>query len=289
MSKRTDPELLFHYTSHVGFASILESKEFWAHDYRLANDRREISYARGLIRFGLDELNQKKYQATINDILAIFGDPFDPFELKEIDDYIVIASLSEEENQLSQWRAYAPDSGYALGFDKKLLFSLAKDQGFEVGRVLYDFKKQNELIRVRLRDFLGEEVLLRETHVGRPIDIIERFHRFSTELAPLIKHESFHEEREWRVFRHVEPNEIKFNRGAWSIRPYLPLQLASPKELIKCLRAVRVGPADNQMALRQWTVDYLRNHGYEIDPRGDSTTGAVSVRISGSPYRLVKK
>lgn len=272
MRRRTEPELLFHYTSHLGFASIIESREFWAHDYRLANDRREISYARGLIRLGLDKLGQKKYEATIKDILAIFGHPFDPFDLRDDDDYIVIASLSEEENQLSQWRAYAPDSGYAVGFDRELLFLLAKDQGFEVGRVVYDFNKQNEFIRVRLKDFLEEELARRAAHIGDPFDIVERFHRFATELAPLIKHESFHEEYEWRIFRHVDPSGIKFNRGASSIRPFLPLKLAKSKEFIKCLRAVRVGPADNQMALRQWTIDYLRNHGYEFDPRDDSTT-----------------
>ena len=129
----TEPEWIYHYTSHEAFHSIIESSELWAHDFRLANDRREIDYAAGLFRRALDNKTAKKYHQIVRDLISVFADPFDPFKLSEVTDYIAAVSFSEEENQLSQWRAYAPDSGYSLGFDRGMLFSIARDQGFEFG------------------------------------------------------------------------------------------------------------------------------------------------------------
>jgi hypothetical protein len=233
----TEPEWIYHYTSHEAFHSIIESSELWAHDFRLANDRREIDYAAGLFRRALDNKTAKKYHQIVRDLISVFADPFDPFKLSEVTDYIAAVSFSEEENQLSQWRAYAPDSGYSLGFDRGMLFSIARDQGFEFGRVLYDFNKQTSFIAAHLRNFLQRELEQRSLRLKNNIDIIDRFTAFYSRIAPLIKHDSFYEEREWRIFRSVPPTEVQFYSGKSSIRPYVPIKLAEPGGLIRCLRA----------------------------------------------------
>jgi len=280
------PDILFHYTSHDAFLSIIESGEFWAHDYRLANDRREISYAHGLIRLSLEKISRGRFRPIVDDILSVFSHPFDPFELRTNDGYIAIASLSEEENQLSQWRAYAPDSGYSLGFDRMMLFTIASEQGFSVGKVIYDFEKQINYINRELRAFLEKEITYQDSNTVDPLSIIDRFDNFCSLIAPLVKHESFYEEREGRIFRRVLSNEISFHAGATSIRPYIPIKLASPGTKIRSLRAVRIGPCDDQHSLARWTRDLLEQKNYTIDALSKKE---LELKISGSPYRLIRR
>lgn len=153
-----------------------------------------------------------------------------------------------------------------------------------MGRVVYNFEKQNYFIGAQLRDFLEEELLLRSLPAGHPLDILERFEHFCSGITPLVKHELFHEEREWRIFRTVPRKEIRFYAGRSSIWPYVPIVLADRNDLIACLRAVRIGPADNQHELRNWTIDFLRNRGYALDMKREGK--GLVITISGSPYRL---
>jgi hypothetical protein len=92
----------------------------------------------------------------------------------------------------------------------------------------------------------------------------------------LIKHESFHEEREWRIYRHLDSGDsIRFYPGNKTLGPFVPIELSISSQKIESLKEVIVGPSDDHSTLQRWTTDFLRGLGCDL-----------RVMVSGSPYRL---
>lgn len=259
MSQKSKPKYVFHYTSHHSFCSILKSRELWAHDYRLTNDSREISYALGLARLAVetdDECN-KAFKGFIN----IFEEPFDPFNYRDIYGYLFLSSFSEEPNILSQWRAYAPQNGYSLGFHLTSLQEQALEAGFTIAPVRYDFQEALGYLRAELKPLAAE---ITNSQLS-DLDAIDRFGTILRRIAPLVKHESFCEEKEWRAYQYMEfTPKVQYYPGRRCLTPYLPLTLTTEKfpTIIPSLRQVIVGPSDDQHLLMEWTKDYLTSLGY---------------------------
>ena len=101
-----NPRFLAHYTSFEVLQKIVEGGEMWATDLLYMNDEAEFRYAIGLLESMLDSYPTVKPHAEW--VLDHF------FERRQsVDDDISIYSISfsEEEDLLSQWRAYCPESG----------------------------------------------------------------------------------------------------------------------------------------------------------------------------------
>jgi hypothetical protein len=267
---------------------ILESKEFWAHDARLSNDRREITYAMGLMKLAIDSMKKDDhFNRYVGRAIGILDDPFNPIEYQFPQGYLFLASFSEKPNLLSQWRAYAPTNGYCLGFDSEALKKSVQDSGFSFGKIEYDLSKAVKAFQNQIKSYVAECVLL----VGADEsieDCVERILFKIPQFAAIAKHESFSEEREWRAYSFQEDsNGVGFYAGNDSIRPFKRISLGSETGTIASLREVIIGPSEDHHLLRQWTIDYLRSLGYR-NFRPDEPN-AIRITVSGSPYRSRQK
>src|SRR6266496_2487783 len=110
--------ILFHYTSAEGLKGIIESNELWATAYYL-NDAAEMFYGYNVLKEVLDQWLSKNSRSEDSITLGLarqlrssFGDLFEKRLLKPI----YLTCFCEEDNLLSQWRAYGQSGGYSIGF-----------------------------------------------------------------------------------------------------------------------------------------------------------------------------
>jgi len=107
------PDMFYHYTSIDAFRSIIESKKMWATRYDQMEDRSEV-------HVGIDSVVKvvKEHEA---------GNPseYKDFLISGIESYaeggleIYVLSLSGDADSPSQWEAYTPHGGIAIGFDSR--------------------------------------------------------------------------------------------------------------------------------------------------------------------------
>lgn len=169
-SDRDLPDTLYHYTDINGLKGIWEDGHLWATGFRFLNDTSELRLGMLLLQSKVARRQTELYEETVEILkreLELRKDerPVDDAyfaaleaknapELRELAEISAaaedaekymhshIACLSERDDQLSQWRAYARE-GYCVGFDTKLLLeSLNDDQVMR--RVHYFDETANE-------------------------------------------------------------------------------------------------------------------------------------------------
>jgi hypothetical protein len=180
----------------------------------------------------------------------------------------MVASFTEEEDQLSQWRAYADDSrGVSIGLDVRHLRP-PSDIGTAVtfAPCLYKDEEKRTLLRsvfAHARKVLEEwwssvvESAQQKTGKTNSIDLefaqkLVAEHKRELDsaligantslrfdllrLAPLLKNESFYEEREWRLVLPLEQTHLptrhplKFRCTRDALVPYIAYPLRSPNQ-----------------------------------------------------------
>jgi hypothetical protein len=107
-----DNDLLFHYTGVDGLISILKDTKIRATAASHLNDSSEM----------------KVFSSFSSAINSISGKEAEMFETKSriLSQFIFVFCLSAEGNVLEQWRAYCPQGGFSIGFDKMKLREFAK-------------------------------------------------------------------------------------------------------------------------------------------------------------------
>ncbi len=184
-----------------------------------------------------------------------------------------VACFCESDELLSMWRAYAGNAGgYCIGLDYSQMKHSMCWPGLRIGE---------------------SHPLLAPVHYGNTPESIRSFlsaarwrhidAETSRDLPPffpsMIKHESFAEEREWRIIALDPPvNKMKFRSGGANIKPYVELawlRLGEPAKLP--ITSITVGPTlrsdDQPDQIIGWM---LEQNGYEGAP----------VRLSKIPFRL---
>ncbi len=236
------PPVLYHYTTWKGLIGILTSKEIWASHHAALNDREETTYARNLLREyarglggtpGLQILKRIKGKAS---------------------KHVMVASFSEENDLLSQWRAYGDRGcGVSVGFRSEELRRL---------RAKADKESISSPDLRRVVYAPGEQIaLLRQT--------LPKLTEFA-DLALRLKNPHFYEEREWRLVvttrdaSHFEVRESQFGLVA-----YLKLRIPGLSELIE---SITMGPG-------------CHDHHHELTP-GIKTLLAKHARKAPSPRRF---
>lgn len=137
------PDILYHYCSNATFLSIVESDSIRLSDLSLSNDSQEGRWVRkvfeeyctshGVARHHLDTA-----LGDFDGLLGFIG--------------AVGFCMSEREDALSQWRAYADDGyGMAIGFPTSNFCSLREAQsgeswGFTLNRIAYGAAEQQAAI-----------------------------------------------------------------------------------------------------------------------------------------------
>lgn len=99
---KTPPEVICHYTDQRGPLGILESDELWLTHIQYLNDSREFSHALDLVRAAIVKratVGVGSEGATLTEVSKAVEGDIQNFN-------VCVASLSEDGDDLSQWRAY---------------------------------------------------------------------------------------------------------------------------------------------------------------------------------------
>ncbi len=225
--------VLYHYTTFTGLLGIVKSRALWASDIRYMNDSAELRHTADLINMEVRE--------------RIDGGHPNPHLLTQFVDWVSHritsghmlfgASFRSQGNLLSQWRGYStPGKGVSLGFSPEYILQCAEKQHFMVGRCIYEPAKQRLLIREvvnAVETLAGRLAVGERTAVERSVLYRETFAKMETDLlriAAILKHPSFHEEKEWRIVSPIIVNNadapILFREGHAMLVPYIEFDIS---------------------------------------------------------------
>ncbi len=274
---------LYHYTSTEGFHGILSTRQIWATDSRYLNDTEELVHGYRLAECVLRELwrdtagseKQERLEALTGEICKIRD------RTHTLTVFVTCFSLADD--LLSQWRAYCPVGGVALGFDRWQLMHSIEGQPFELGPCVYDEGQQVQLLRRELTEFVLSCLGVSDAFWNAgdyKTSFLNGLHVTLGRVVPLLKHAAFQEEREWRLFASVETvnfggglnYQYRTRRGL--VVPYAPIAL---DPIAWHGSEIVVGPGQN-MELVAHSAVRMTEAQFSIWPR---------VRKSHIPYRGV--
>lgn len=287
--------LLYHYCSTDTFVKIINDGSIRLSMLSMSNDHLEGRWMRSVFEREFDRLEIS--DAHFERVMGL---------IDQATDFVSPAGfcLSEEGDQLSQWRGYADDgNGFAIGFQPDYLRALGKkyltdDQnGFALHKVIYDYDEYRELVETiveHVTDALGRGAFRNLTllEAASPdADKIRKSHQDATTavlhvMFPLILHchiiknPAFKEEQEWRLLsmmRTLNTDDLsvaahcKFAAAGNRVVPYRQIDLHSLD--VDPIGEIVVGPRNISRE------DYLRAF---LESRGLDN---VEVRKSSASYR----
>jgi len=271
------PELLFHYTSAELCFLIIQTPtiseggpRLWASCALGMNDATEVRYGIDLVRevaseiVPQDELERSFAQHWKN------GD----YARLSFLEQTCVACFCDRPDLLSQWRAYGKSgTGYCLGFRRDILSEAGSKVGFKLVPIIY--RREEQIQKVRMLFDKASAILQRDRPEERQLwrAAIE----VAVNLSLAFKHESFSEEREWRL---ISPNPrcLNFRAGRWGVIPYAEIPL--PKN---ALAEIWQGPTlDYDLTRRTLEMYLVRTYGVN-----DAVQSVVQVRRSEIPLRKI--
>jgi hypothetical protein len=261
------PDKLYHYTSPEALIGIVSNKEMWATNARFLNDETEARHAIELMRF---LISSRKERNELSDTALPFINELDE-RIGSSSSRCYIASFTELSDSLSQWRAYCPASGgYAIGLPAAQIRDMADSQGFMLVKCIYDYQIQQVIINEVLDGFIAAYETRRLES-----DTPERFENFVVvcrdyvaQLALLMKHSSFQEEKEWRLISYnideYTNSQISFRAGVKGVIPFFKFKLTNDEYPSMVARdkvslVVYAGPAPDRFD-RQLALQFLLGH-----------------------------
>ena len=288
---------LYHYTSVEGLKGIIENNELWATSAYYLNDSAEVIYGCGVLKQALDQWIAQNPRSVdslslrlATDLRKAFGDDF---LNKTLIEPIYLVCFCENDNLLSQWRAYGQSGGYSLGF-KVAIGSRFENEGFTPEprtytgkwvKVEYKRPKQAERCETILNSVLtvfdDAETAHAIVSIGdHPQSGYSRFFRIIVEMLfeeiVGFKNEAFKEENEWRIV--VRPREllkqrvgddyddggtpmpIYFRCSKGMLIPYVKLNAHYLKKLP--IASVRSGPTLDKTTAQMSIVMILEKNGF---------------------------
>jgi hypothetical protein len=295
------PERLYHYGQAQGLLSILESQCLWATDARYLNDASELNYAIALVQETVDVLAAApETQAVVRTFLAGLV----PSLRDSSQPAVYTVSFCEEGDILSQWRAYAGITGYALGLATQWWDSIPDDGvraerrpgPLRLRKVLYREEEQRRLLR-SLLDPACTALAQASAQFGEALtfqamepQLRQRVTDDLRLLSPCLKHPAFTEEKEWRFILMPDaakaaegtvPAAVRFRAAAIGLVPYVPLPLpavAGPFQGRLPVVEVYYGPCPHPDLAARALSSLLQAHGYAAP--------ATQVRGSRAPLRV---
>jgi hypothetical protein len=267
------PEEIFHYTSVDGLYGLLSSRRMWASNLHFLNDVSELKFA---LDSALDLVRSRAAETTGYEktFLNALAEQIRGVNWPEI----YVASFSEDGDLPSQWRSYCPpDGGYSIGFSGAPLADIARCNDFRLLRCLYDRDEQDNVVKEWLDQALracesdepnGREIDLKVFTVPLVVTLIS--------LAPLLKHDSFSEEREWRLSSIPfvpSSSDRRYQTAAGLLVPFRVVPIED-ESLRFPLTRVRIGPRRNPYLAEMALKGFVASQKLE-----------VSIERSSTPYR----
>lgn len=268
MSVHPDDKCLFHYTTFDSLQKILQSRVVRASDVRYQNDSSEYMYSVDLLANHVAELTANGslvgFEKVCLDSLVMRAQASGSGE----DSYIFC--LSENENQLSQWRGYSGGGGVAVGFGLNRLEALAKLANASLVKCEYNRTVHEQGIAdfvTKIRQDIAPHANL------PPVNAVKLFwwgpkgaklggraEEFMR-LATSYKHPKFLEEAEWRLvaFGEESKRRVRISVDGMPI-PYVPISIAESDHdngvrlwhQVPIMRLI-LGPNSNAVAVERST------------------------------------
>lgn len=314
------PEKLWHYTSVQGFQGIIASGNIYATDVRFLNDTEEFIHARKVAYEVIEKSPEfGNFNFPLRESLewvvsTIFRSDF----LNPSIAQIFVASFTDSEDDLSQWRGYSHGTcGVSISFDLRMHRPPIKsDSAVTFAPCVYDDDKKQSLIQYALQQFIKESEtwwtdsarkFLNQHSLSETKPNISQITEFTNAafsgqeyqaqllkglnaarkrvhtLCGLLKHRSFHHEREWRFVLSISPNKdkaklnhpIRFRATNASLVPYIEFPLAmfaipqssgAPATLVLPVNGVLLGPGASDDAASA-ALDFLKSKSIKAIPR----------------------
>ncbi|HEY1159145.1 MAG TPA: DUF2971 domain-containing protein [Terracidiphilus sp.] len=287
---RAKPEgLLYHYTTQEGLLGIIEKQEFWATDVRFLNDMEEFEAG---IKIALRMSEQASAEAgedgrkTVAYFENVLRFSFSERPIYSISfagplkkDETLFASIDDPGDRLNMWRGY---SGRGIAYS----IGLSRDgwatniDGVDLQECSYLQETKEEYLTEALNKFgellnacytIGKEALREGASIEDANENL-RQHLDSKldEIIPDVKaqiaackHESFWEEREWRLTVAPEPNGggVFYTSGRFGITPRVRVHLRGTDGLLPIKRVV-VGPCPHIRDAMKSLRGLLIRNGY---------------------------
>lgn len=267
---------LFHYTDASGFKGIIESGNLWATHFEFLNDRQDLRQGEDIVAEEATKLIGEFPEGTPRRSLFEKYIRHHPQMRLSEQINVCVASLSEEGDLLSQWRAYGSDgSGFVIGF-RTLPVPYEKHGNAQAGLTLYRCEYDPLVFRTRARAKLLEMAEAFDGFLNAQPDskilfdvILESavtfcFIHFAMEI-PRLKNQAFSEEKEWRLVVipgvNHEKEIMKFKAVQNGLKPYVEVGVLGADNRID-FDSVVIGPGQEaERSLRSATL-FLKHHGY---------------------------
>ena len=256
---RDPPKTLYHYTNSAGLLGIVQNCEIWCTHTQYLNDVTEFRHALTLFE---DEIRErmKGASAQLGSQLETLSTSLENTEGMNV----CVASFSEEEDSLSQWRAYGAGPGsFAVGFKADQIKLAAEERSWNLAPCVYDEPTQRALVSDAL------DYLVHQNDYNKTLAVL-------CGISPMLKHPAFASEKEWRIIsRPVNSSDefFCFRPGASMLVPYFRLKLALTPAAIPVTQIV-VGPTPNPKQSLHSCGVFLAKYSLH-----------APVSISAAPYR----
>jgi len=183
------PKVVYHYTSIEGFFGIVEKRSIWLSDFSYLNDRRELTYGADTAKEAIRRMAEKESDPGVLELLSAWTK-----DLHMLQNRVCIASFSEENDSLSQWRAYGP---LAIGFATRAL-SMHVNQS-RLQAVEYRPEIQGKLVDIYLHHL--RSAYFADVSSDRLDRIPDIYHKIEQiiELIAFFKDPAFKSENEYRL------------------------------------------------------------------------------------------
>jgi hypothetical protein len=225
---------------------------------------------------------------TYDEVVHFLDEAYRDLESRVTRDCFVV-SASRDGDSLSQWRAYTPNGGYAIGFRSHVMHPATPQEAVTSARTsllsgtwyAVEYRKEEQ---IKMAKMLLVHLLTVGPEFQAPGYVPGDW------LAPLIatciKNPYFEDEREVRMVIHAEesPMSLRFRASSIGVAPYLEVgsmgkdglakRVASPIEKLP-VEEIRISPQLDASASLTGLRRLLDFHGYPN----------VKITVTSVPYR----
>jgi len=266
--------IIYHYCNVEAFKAIIQNKTLWLSSVYNLNDYKEIHWIKDKVTKKIEQVRNKDNFSKYRAFEKLYTDQLPS---------VYIASFSQGNDLLSQWRAYANDGfGVAIGFNAKYFKS---NSLVFTSEVLYDEVKQEKLI---------DEILEPLESVGNNTSFeSDEFNCLCKEIISNInnlsaksKNELFKEEQEVRLIHNPiiiddkknkqfifkdNLSTMKFRSVCGNLIPYFELKFEKEIENVPAILEIVKGPKNK--FIEQELKIFLSNHGfYEVEIKSSKSS-----------------
>lgn len=266
--------IIYHYCNVEAFRAIIQNKTLWLSSVYNLNDYKEIHWIKDKVTKKIEEVKNKdnftKYKV------------FEEFYTKQLPN-VYIASFSQGDDLLSQWRAYANDGfGVAIGFNTDYFKT---NSLVHTTKVLYDEDEQeNEINKILepLENISSNISFESDEFKYLCEDIISNINNLSAKS----KNELFKEEQEVRLIHNPiiiddiknkkfifkdNLSDMKFRSVCGNLIPYFELKFE--KEITNTPAILEIIKGPKNKFIEQEVKIFLSNNGfYNVDIKSSKSS-----------------